>query len=64
MSGLLPRICAQASEEFGAVARQLLHTLGERDVQPLAEIGDLGLVLLVALLGGIECLLDCRELAA
>ena len=31
---------AQAAEEVGAVARQLLHPLGERDVEPAAEIGD------------------------
>ena len=64
MSGRLPRICAQAAEEVGAVARELLHPLGERDVEPAAEIGDPGLALLVAALGGVERLLERGELAA
>ena len=31
---------AQAAEEFRTVARQFLHPLRQRHVQPLAEIGD------------------------
>ena len=34
---------AQSSEEVGAIARQFLHALSERGVEPLAEIGDAGL---------------------
>ena len=52
----------QLAEEVGAVAGKLLHLLGERHVQPLAEIGDLGLAVLVLCLGGIERLLQGGEL--
>jgi hypothetical protein len=31
---------AQPAEEVGAVARQLLHALRQRHVQPLAELGE------------------------
>ena len=55
---------AQAAEEFRAVARQFLHALRQRDVEPLAEIGDAALRFLVALLGGIERLFERGELAA
>ena len=41
---------AQAAEEIGAVARQLLHPLRQRHVEPGAEIGDAGLAVLVAVL--------------
>ena len=39
---------AQTSEEIRTVARKLLHLLRERDVQPVAEIGDARLGILVA----------------
>ena len=49
---------AQPAEEVGAVARQFLHALRQRHVEPLAEIGDAGLRFLVALLGGVERLFE------
>ena len=55
---------AQPSEEVGAVARQLLHPLGQRHVEPLAEVGDAGLRILVLLLRDFERLLERAELAA
>ena len=55
---------AQAAEEFGAVARQFLHALRQRHVEPRAEVGDAALRFLVALLGRIERLFERRELAA
>src|SRR5207248_1334684 len=55
---------AQPAEEVGAIARQLLYALRQRHVQPLAEIGDAGLRLLVLLLRRVERLLERRELAA
>ena len=55
---------AQPPEEVGAVARQFLHALGERDVQPPAEVGDLGLALLVLVLRGVERVLERGDLAA
>ena len=48
----------QLAEEVGAVAGELLHLLGERHVEPLAEIGDLGLAVLVLGLGGFQRLLQ------
>ena len=62
--GTVAEDLAQAAEEVGAVARQLLDALGERDVQPPAEIGDLGLAFLVARLGGVERVLERGDLAA
>ena len=41
MSSRLPRNLAQAAEEFGTVARQLLHLAGERGVEALAQLRDL-----------------------
>ena len=55
---------AQPPEEVGAVARQFLHPLRQRHVEPLAEIGDAGLQFLVLLLGRIERLFERGELAA
>ena len=55
---------AQLAEEVGAIARKLLHLLGERHVQALAEIGDLDLAVAVLGLGGVERLLQRRELGA
>ncbi len=55
---------AQTAEEVGAVARQLLHLLGERHVQARAEVGDPGLAVLVALLGGAERVFERGELPA
>src|SRR5690606_33378024 len=45
---------AQAAEEVGAVAVELLHALGERHVQAATEIGDLGVGFAVAGLGDFE----------
>ena len=64
ISGRLPRIARKPAEEFRTVARQFLHPLRQRDVQPLAEIGDAALRFLVALFRGIERFLKRRELAA
>ncbi len=55
---------AQPTKEIGAVAGELLHLLRERDIQPLAEVGDLGLRLAAGGLGSRERLLDRRELFA
>ena len=53
---------SELAEEVGAVAGELLHLLGERDVQALAEIGDLDLAVLVLCLGRIERLLQRGDL--
>ena len=45
---------AQPPEKVRAVARQFLHALRQRDIEPLAEIGDAALRFAVALLGGVE----------
>ena len=55
---------AQPAEEIGAVAVQFLHTLGQRDVQAAAEIGDLGVGVAVALLGDVERVLERADLLA
>src|SRR5262249_29886613 len=51
-------------KKVGAIARQFLHPLGQRHIEPLAEVGDAGLRLLVALFRGVESLLERRQLAA
>ena len=55
---------AQAAEEVGAVAVELLHALRQRDVEPLAEIGDLGVGLAVARLGSVERIFQRGDLLA
>ena len=55
---------AQAAEEVGAVAREFLHLLRQRDIEARAEIGDLRLRLLAGGFGGGERVLDRGELAA
>jgi hypothetical protein len=55
---------AQPPEEIRAVARELLHALRQRDVEALAEIGELLLRGLVLLLADVERLLQRGELAA
>src|SRR5215213_2302274 len=55
---------AQPAEEFRSVARQFLHPLRQRDVQPLPKIGDLVLRFLVTLLRGVERFFERRKLAA
>ena len=45
---------AQLAEEIRAVARQFLHPLRQRDVQALAEIGDVQLRFFFLLLGDVE----------
>ena len=64
MSGREPEDLPQAAEEVGAIARQLLHLLRQRDVEPLAEIGDLGLRFAVGGLRGVERVLDRGQLLA
>src|SRR6188472_998467 len=49
---------AQPSEEVGPVSRQLLHPLGERHIEALAEVSDARLRVLVFLLGRVERLLQ------
>ena len=53
---------AQLAEELGAVARQLLDLAGERAVELLAEIDDLGLLLLGLGVGGVERDVEAGEL--
>ena len=55
---------AQLAEEVRAVARQFLHALRQRDVEPLAEIGDAQLRCLFLFLGGAERLFERRDLPA
>ena len=55
---------AQASEELRTVARQFLHPLRQRDVQPLAEIGDPPLRFLVAFFRRLKRFFERGELAA
>src|SRR5262245_19787391 len=55
---------AQPSEEVGTVPRQLLHALGQSHVQPLPEIGDAALRVLVLLLAGVQRRFERGELAA
>ena len=64
MSERLPRIARKPAEEVGAIARKLLDPLSQRKVQPLAELGDSRLGVLVAFLGDFEGLLERAELAA
>ena len=54
----------QPPEEVGAVAVELLHLLRERDIEPLAEIGDLRLRFPVRGLRRRERILDRGELLA
>ena len=62
--GALRQDLAQPAEEFRAIARQLLHALGKRRVQPLAEVGDLGLGRLVLGFGIGEQSVQCLQLPA
>ena len=55
---------AQLAEEVRAVARQFLHALRQRDVQALAEVGDVKLRVLFLLLGGAERVFERGDLAA
>ena len=55
---------AQLAEEIRAVARQFLHPLRQRDVQALAEVGDVQLGVLFLLLGGAERVLERGDLPA
>src|SRR5262249_28056897 len=54
----------QLAKEVGAIARQFLHPLGERDIEPLAQVGDAGLRFLVAFFRRVEGLLERRQLAS
>ena len=55
---------AQLAEEIRAVARQLLHPLRQRDVQALAEVGDVQLGGVFLLLRGAERVLERGDLPA
>ena len=55
---------AQLAEKVGAVARQFLHALRQRQVQPLAEIGEAQLRVLVLLLGSAERIFERADLLA
>src|SRR6185312_15805247 len=55
---------AQLAEEIRAVARQFLHALRQRDVQTLAEVGDVQLRVLLLFLGDIERAFERGDLAA
>ena len=55
---------AQLAEKVRAVARQFLHALRQRQVQPLAEIGEAQLRVLVLLLGSAERIFERADLFA
>ena len=55
---------AQLAEEVRAIARQFLHALRQRDVEALAEIGDVDLRILLLVLGGAERVFERGDLAA
>ena len=55
---------AQLAEKVRAVARQFLHALRQRQVQPLAEIGEAQLRVLVLLLGSAERIFERADLLA
>ena len=54
----------QLSEKIGTIALEFVDSLGQREIKPLAKLGDAGLGFLVFLFGGVERLLDCGELPA
>ena len=62
--GAIAEDFAQLAEEVRPVARQFLHALRQRDVQALAEVGDVQLGVLLLLLGSAERLLERADLAA
>src|SRR5258707_11398653 len=62
--GPCPQNLPQLAKKVGAIARQFLYPLGQRYIEPLAEVGDAGLGLLVAFFRRVERLLDRRQLAA
>ena len=62
--GAIAENFAQPAEEVGAVARQFLHALRQRDIEALAEIGDAGLRFPAAPLGRVERVFQRRKLAA
>ena len=55
---------AQPPEEIGAVAVEFLDTLGQRDVETPAEIGDLGVGLAVARFRDVQRVLQRADLLA
>src|SRR5215470_8018936 len=55
---------SQLAEEVGAIARQLLHPLGQRHIEPLTEVSDAGLRVFIAFFRGVESLLEGCQLAA
>src|SRR5262249_6130618 len=60
--GACPENLAKLAKKVGAIARQFLHPLRQGYIEPLAEVGDLALGLLVALFRGVERLLERRQL--
>src|SRR5205814_10489792 len=54
----------QAAEKFRTEAGQFLHTLRQREVEALPEIGDARLRFLVLAFGGFERAFERGELAA
>ena len=56
--GTIAENVAQLAEEIRTVARQFLHALCQRDVQTLAEVGDVQLRVLFLLLGDVEHALE------
>ena len=54
----------QAAEEIGTVAVELLHALGQRNVQATPKISDLGVGFLVAVLRSVERLFTSADLSA
>src|SRR5712671_7325155 len=62
--GPRPQNLPQLAKKVGAIARQFLHPLGQRYIEPLAQVGDAGLGLLVAFFRRVEGRLERRQLAA
>src|SRR5439155_2516592 len=54
----------QTAEELGAIARQLLHLGGQRQVKPASQLDDLALLVLDLGFGNIESGGDLGELLA
>ena len=54
----------QPAEEIRAIARKFLHALRQRDVEPLAKLGEAGLRFFLAFVGDVERRFQRAELAA
>src|SRR5207237_8037066 len=55
---------AQSAEEFRTIAGELLDFVDERQIEPLAKLDDLSLLVFDLGFGGIEGCRDARELVA